>query len=1131
MKKKLHTTFWALGILVLLLSQLLVLAPTQRASAAQLTLQSITDQTYKFSVFAAMYSCLNKINTSSNYAGPKDFGGGTVIVGFAGSDGGNNDGEVSCDEAGKLWMGVAGHPDVADMMSKVGFTKGGQSCNATGTTVTSCTDAWKTSDKATTLRTFTNFAQSKSIPTSAPTWHRYILAVTALDAKCSDGSTITTATGAQASATSTVKVVKDDGTLVDKIYRTGADYYAAWPTLTGGDKSSCKYLVDEIKKPTTGANALAGALAQARINATITAAKTAICDQLDLKTQKEKNKCLTDMAGHIKICIDQYYSGGASPRSGTTSRTEPFDVDTVAACVESRAKKSGYNISAEAIGAALAAAQTGAIPNSTATTGDNDDPCAVLAQDVPMRWLACTVLTVGVGMAETFYAIIQSILYTPVAETFKSIDAPFRTFRLLGMSLIVITGLIMIIAQASGSSFVDAYTVKKVLPKLGIALVGIALALPLLRFTLDLTNNTGFLVGDFIANVKDPNNVAIPGSGGSSGAGSNPISAMLLALVGGGVGVVASAVYGVSIISFILGIALSLLVGVITLALRQLVIVVLILLAPLAIASYVLPGTEKLWKFWKNTLISTLLMFPIVMLFIKSGVLMASIFGSMTYEYSGLMSALVYFAPYFMIPFAFKLSGGILGGAYGMLNERTKGARGLLRNWRQKEAQQRIAEFAAGGRPGPRIFGKDKNGQYRDPVGGLITRAALMRHGGFSLSDAGQDAFRQHRMKLSEDEAKKRAQADGGFGLGDTKGTAIAQKANSREDFVKRYVKAYAKSDSDEDKAEAETEARQSMARLEGSMSGVKMGTRTMQAAAHRGSLTDNTAYSTEHKRTDHSRIFGDAANQVALGNANVMDVAQLIAENKSRGDWANMSSGQRKELVMESLARGPDEETGEYGLSDEGIKRAEQYALGGSGANSLLHGNPRVAEASSRVMQENMDRAIKGELVPMDNKTVAETQAAIAAHAVDVQKEMADAGTPINDAQAMKIAEEDYQAASFVKEYARLANVKDGINQAIPDVQDIYERLLANDVNLEELPDHLLELTGYTRKQVKGDPEKGVTGIKKISNAEMVERLRSKMLNRRYDWSSSSEAASRGMPPVAPPTTAAPANTGPTVS
>lgn len=324
-------------------------------------------------------------------------------------------------------------------------------------------------------------------------------------------------------------------------------------------------------------------------------------------------------------------------------------------------------------------------------------------QNTFMRWMGCGLITMTSGVVNFLYSSIKSLLYTPTDQIFT---ADFKKvvdkFRIFGMGIILIAGLIMVIAQATGSDLVDAYTVRKVLPRLAFAIVSMALAWPLLLLVIGLTNDLGLVAGSFIGNL---------GGGSLGGTEANTLGAGIEFVVGLPITLFVTALrLGWTGFSLLGTAALALLLGLLVLAIRQLVVIVLVILAPLAIAASVLPGTDKLWKFWKNTLLTTLAMFPIIMLFLKSGEFFARVTNQLQGDQWAIIGLIAYFAPYFMLPFAFKMAGGLMSNIFGIVNDRGKGMFDRLRNSRAEAWKNRKGR-ASGNRlwdPNNRVVSKLK---------------------------------------------------------------------------------------------------------------------------------------------------------------------------------------------------------------------------------------------------------------------------------------------------------------------------------------------------------------------------------------------------------------------------------------
>jgi hypothetical protein len=253
----------------------------------------------------------------------------------------------------------------------------------------------------------------------------------------------------------------------------------------------------------------------------------------------------------------------------------------------------------------------------------------------------------------------------------------------VGVALILIAGLVMVISQALGMELFDAYTVKKVLPRLIIAAIGISLSWPILQFVITFFNDLGGWANDLILypfQSLDNNAVGSVYLAGSVVAIAVPLTIGILGPLGA--------------LSFIATIALALLVGLLVLAIRQLVILVAVLMAPLAIAAYILPGTQKMWEFWKNALLTALYMFPIIMAFIAGGKALAAAAGSVKNSPEmHLLAVIAYFAPYFLLPFAFKLAGGLMATVFSIANDRGRGGFDRLRKFREGQGQKRMGYY------------------------------------------------------------------------------------------------------------------------------------------------------------------------------------------------------------------------------------------------------------------------------------------------------------------------------------------------------------------------------------------------------------------------------------------------------
>jgi hypothetical protein len=332
------------------------------------------------------------------------------------------------------------------------------------------------------------------------------------------------------------------------------------------------------------------------------------------------------------------------------------------------------------------------------------------------------------------------------------------SFRDLALGLMVIAGLIMVVSQALGMEILDAYTIRKVLPRVLIAAVTITLSWPLMEFLVTLSNDLGYGIRSLIL---DPfGSLAINFSFGALWG---------LVAVGG------LAIIGIlGLLSFAATALIAVLVAFLTLAVRQLVVIILVLISPIAIVAYILPGTQKYYKQWQELFIKTLLMFPLIVAFLAGGRVLAAV-ASQGGGYANTLIALVaYIGPYFAIPMTFRMSGGIMNAVGSAVNSRGEGARNALRGFRSNRAKKNLADLASGERLNTDINlgNKRLSNFYNKRVAGGFNKAtagtANLANAGFNplqmrnrMAAARAEQNMERAMRsLNEDEVVKHALMD-----------------------------------------------------------------------------------------------------------------------------------------------------------------------------------------------------------------------------------------------------------------------------------------------------------------------------------------------------------------------------------
>lgn len=220
----------------------------------------------------------------------------------------------------------------------------------------------------------------------------------------------------------------------------------------------------------------------------------------------------------------------------------------------------------------------------------------------------------------------------------------------------------------------DAYTIKKIIPRLFIAVILVNLSWVISTTLLDASNVLGLSVLEILNGAFSGLTTDI--FAGLGGGGTSILAALGLA---GGIAIFFSS-WMIILPALVAG-ALGLFLGYMVLIIRQVVIVGLIIVGPIAIALWVIPGTEGLAKKWWSIYIKVLLMYPVIILLLASGAIAGGLInetrdlGSDSIESAILFAAalIATFAPYFLIPLTFRFVGGAIATIGGFVNDRSKG--------------------------------------------------------------------------------------------------------------------------------------------------------------------------------------------------------------------------------------------------------------------------------------------------------------------------------------------------------------------------------------------------------------------------------------------------------------------------
>lgn len=220
------------------------------------------------------------------------------------------------------------------------------------------------------------------------------------------------------------------------------------------------------------------------------------------------------------------------------------------------------------------------------------------------------------------------------------------------------------------------------MPKLIIAAILVNLSYIICELAVDLSNIIGSgietLLSNFASDVNTSANVATEDVSGAQimvsvmigGAG-----ATLFTLLSGGLSVVA---IGVAVLSIIFSVVAAIVTLFVILVIREAGIVLLVVIAPLAMACYLLPNTEKLYKKWLDFFKALLMVYPICGAMVGAGKFAGSILAIVDSPAMKVAALIVQVLPFFLIPTLLRSSMSIMGNVGAKISGAVNGAsRGL----------------------------------------------------------------------------------------------------------------------------------------------------------------------------------------------------------------------------------------------------------------------------------------------------------------------------------------------------------------------------------------------------------------------------------------------------------------------
>ena len=305
-------------------------------------------------------------------------------------------------------------------------------------------------------------------------------------------------------------------------------------------------------------------------------------------------------------------------------------------------------------------------------------------------WIICPLSNWLADGIDYMYSALQEFLKTKPLETTNQNSGIYLAWvimRNISNVAFIVAFLVIIYSQLT-SVGISNYGVKKMLPRLVIAAVLVNLSFTICAVLLDLSNIAGYAFQDAFMGIK--NTISTVGENTSTWTWSEVISTALSnGALAVGAGYAVSLALTTELLPMLVPAAtlagLTLLFILLIMAARQALIIILIIVSPLAFVCYLLPGTEKWFKKWRDLFFTMLVFFPAFAVVFGgaqlAGILIIQNASGPNGAIMHVLGMLVQIIPLAITPLIMKLSGGVLGKFAGFVNDKNKGLYDRSKNW------------------------------------------------------------------------------------------------------------------------------------------------------------------------------------------------------------------------------------------------------------------------------------------------------------------------------------------------------------------------------------------------------------------------------------------------------------------
>ena len=372
-------------------------------------------------------------------------------------------------------------------------------------------------------------------------------------------------------------------------------------------------------------------------------------------------------------------------------------------------------------------------------------------------WFICPVSNWLADGIDYMYSALQEFLKTKPLETTNQNSGIYLAWvimRNISNVAFIVAFLVIIYSQLT-SVGISNYGVKKMLPRLVIAAVLVNLSFTICAILLDLSNIAGYAFQDAFMGIK--NTISTVGENTSTWTWSEVISTAL----SNGALAVGAVAFTTELLPMLVPAAtlagLTLLLILLIMAARQALIIILIIISPLAFVCYLLPGTEKWFKKWRDSFLTMLVFFPAFSVVFGgaqlAGILIIQNATGPNGAIMHVLGMLVQIIPLAITPLIMKFSGGVLGKFAGFVNDKNKGWYDRTKNW--SKGRREIIRNKKLANPNMARFNPNRLRRWADHNGRALKKD--LETSQTNAENSFRDTARYKRLDLEARQASRRA--------------------------------------------------------------------------------------------------------------------------------------------------------------------------------------------------------------------------------------------------------------------------------------------------------------------------------------------------------------------------------------